>query len=96
MVVAFTASAISGFLSSFASLPFDNIKTKLQKQKMTPEGVLPYSSFFDCFRKSVAREGISGLWVGFFPTYYIRIAPHIMITLIVQNWLTKQFQPKRD
>ena len=92
----FTASAISGFLSSFASLPFDNIKTKLQKQKMTPEGVLPYSSFFDCFRKSVAREGISGLWVGFFPTYYIRIAPHIMITLIVQNWLTKQFQPKRD
>lgn len=91
----FIASAISGFLSSFASLPFDNIKTKVQKQKPGPDGVLPYSSFFDCFKKSVAREGVSGLWVGFFPTYYIRIAPHIMITLIVQDWLTKTFAPKK-
>ena len=91
----FIASAISGFLSSFASLPFDNIKTKVQKQKPGPDGVLPYSNFFDCFKKSVAREGVSGLWVGFFPTYYIRIAPHIMITLIVQDFLTKTFTPKK-
>lgn len=90
-----TASAVSGFLSSFVSLPFDNIKTKLQKQKRLPDGTLPYKSFFDCFKKSVANEGVTGLWIGFFPTYYIRIAPHIMITLIVQDWLTKVFTPAK-
>lgn len=91
----FTASAISGFLSSFVSLPFDNIKTKIQKQKKLPNGTLPYSSFFDCFKKTVAKDGLSGLWIGFFPTYYIRIAPHIMITLIVQDWLTKTLNPAK-
>lgn len=92
----FTASAISGFLSSFVSLPFDNVKTKMQKQKAGPDGVLPYSSFFDCMRKTVAKDGISGLWIGFFPTYYIRIAPHIMITLIAQDFLTKLMTPKTE
>ena len=91
----FTASAISGFLSSFVSLPFDNIKTKIQKQKKLSDGTLPYSSFFDCFKKTVAKDGLSGLWIGFFPTYYIRIAPHIMITLIVQDWLTKTLNPAK-
>lgn len=89
-----TASAISGFLSSFVSLPFDNIKTKMQKQKPLPDGTLQYKSFVDCMAKTVKNEGVSGLWIGFFPTYYIRIAPHIMITLIVQDYLTKMFTPK--
>lgn len=91
-----TASAISGFLSSFVSLPFDNIKTKMQKQKPLPDGTLQYKSFIDCFSKTVKNEGVSGLWIGFFPTYYIRIAPHIMITLIVQDYLTKLFAPKKS
>ena len=90
-----TASAISGFLSSFVSLPFDNVKTKMQKQKPLPDGTLPYKNFLDCFGKTIKNEGISGLWIGFFPTYYIRIAPHIMITLIVQDFLTKKFTPKK-
>lgn len=94
MSTVLTASAISGFLSSFVSLPFDNIKTKMQKQKKGPDGILPYKSFMDCFNKTVAKEGVSGLWIGFFPTYYIRIAPHIMITLIVQDFLTRTFTPK--
>jgi solute carrier family 25 (mitochondrial oxoglutarate transporter), member 11 len=94
MSTVLTASAISGFLSSFVSLPFDNIKTKMQKQKKGADGTLPYKSFMDCFNKTAAKEGVSGLWIGFFPTYYIRIAPHIMITLIVQDFLTRTFTPK--
>lgn len=90
----FTASALSGFLSSFVSLPFDNIKTKMQKQKALPDGTLPYKNFMDCMNKTIAKDGVSGLWIGFFPTYYIRIAPHIMITLIVQDYLTRTFAPK--
>ena len=32
------SSAISGFVCSFLSLPFDNIKTKLQKMDKLPNG----------------------------------------------------------
>ena len=31
--------------------------------------------------QTAAKEGVIGLWVGF-PTYYFRIAPHAMITLV--------------
>lgn len=83
------ASAVAGFLASFMSLPFDNIKTKLQKMKPDPTtGKNPYGGIVDCFRKSVAKEGVTGLWVGF-PTFYFRIAPHAMITLLIQDYLTK-------
>jgi solute carrier family 25 oxoglutarate transporter 11 len=81
------SSAIAGFLSSFCSLPFDNIKTKLQKMKPDAQGQLPYRGLSDCFKKSIASEGVAGLWVGF-PTYYFRIAPHAMITLLIQDYLT--------
>jgi len=81
------ASAIAGLSAAFCSLPFDNLKTKLQKMKAGADGKYPYAGFFDCFRKSVAREGVKGLWIGFFPTFYFRVAPHAMITLLTQDWL---------
>lgn len=37
------ASAIAGFFASFFSLPFDFVKTRLQKQHRGPDGKLPYS-----------------------------------------------------
>lgn len=85
------ASATAGLLSSFMSLPFDNIKTKLQKMKPDATGKLPYTGIIDCFGKTISREGVTGLWVGF-PTYYFRIAPHVMITLLAQDALTAYFK----
>ncbi|KAM3137730.1 hypothetical protein pb186bvf_010150 [Paramecium bursaria] len=81
------ASAGAGFLSAFFSLPFDNAKTKMQKMKKDSTGKFPYSSIFDAMGKTAAKEGVIGLWVGF-PTYYFRIAPHAMITLVTQDLLT--------
>jgi len=72
------ASAIAGCVCSVMSLPFDNVKTKLQKMKAT-NGVYPYAGVVDCLKQTVAREGVTGLWVGL-PTYYFRVAPHAMIT----------------
>jgi len=43
---------------------------------------------------SAKNEGIAGLWVGF-PTYYFRIAPHVMITLIAQDNLTQWVNAKK-
>lgn len=82
-----TASAIAGFLCAFLSLPFDNIKTKLQKMVKRPDGTFPYSGITDCFIKSVKNEGVTKLWVGF-PTFYFRIAPHAMFTLLFQDYIT--------
>jgi len=82
----FGASAIAGFFASFFSLPFDFVKTRLQKQSRGPDGKLPYAGFIDCARKVVKNEGWLRFYRGF-GTYYVRIAPHAMITLIVADYL---------
>lgn len=87
MIYNFSASLVSGFLSSFVSLPFDNAKTKIQKMKKLPDGSFPYKNIFDAMGKTIKNEGFSKLWVGF-PTFYVRIAPHVCITLITQDFLT--------
>ncbi|KAI0152682.1 mitochondrial carrier domain-containing protein [Xylariaceae sp. FL1272] len=86
-----TASAIAGFFASFFSLPFDFVKTRLQKQQRGPDGKLPYKNMVDCFAKVAKQEGLTRFYRGF-GTYYVRIAPHAMVTLIVVDylgWLTR-------
>lgn len=41
---------IAGGSCSVMSLPFDNVKTKLQKMKMV-NGVFPYAGVIDCLQK---------------------------------------------
>lgn len=69
------ASAIAGFFASFLSLPFDFMKTRLQKQTRAPDGTLPYKGMMDCFAKVTKEEGLLRFYRGF-GTYYVRIAPH--------------------
>lgn len=89
------ASAISGFFAVTLSLPFDFIKTRIQKMKPDPvTGVLPYKNVCDCAMKTLRSEGILGLYVGY-PTYYARIAPHAMITLIVCDTVNKFINAKK-
>jgi len=76
------ASAIAGFFASFFSLPFDYVKTQLQKQKKLPDGTMPFKGFGDCVSKTFAAGGPLKFYTGF-PTYYVRIAPHAMLTLIL-------------
>eukprot|EP01017_Pseudomicrothorax_dubius_P039815 TRINITY_DN6157_c0_g1_i3.p1 TRINITY_DN6157_c0_g1~~TRINITY_DN6157_c0_g1_i3.p1 ORF type:complete len:265 (+),score=81.78 TRINITY_DN6157_c0_g1_i3:137-931(+) len=45
------ASAVSGVVGSVMCLPFDNIKTKLQRMKAGPDGKMPYKNLLDCFLK---------------------------------------------
>ena len=70
-----TASATAGFFASFFSLPFDFVKTRLQKQQKGPDGKLPYKGMVDCFTTVAKQEGILRFYRGF-GTYYVRIAPH--------------------
>lgn len=83
----FTASAIAGFFASFLSLPFDFVKTRLQKQQKDPKtGQVPYKGLFDCAKKVIRDEGALRFYRGF-GTYYVRIAPHAMVTLLVADYL---------
>merc|ERR1711920_201458 len=87
-VQVFGASAIAGFFASAFSLPFDFVKTQIQKQKPDANGNLPYKSPLDCASKMMAEGGPLRFYAGF-PTYYFRIAPHAMITLIAQDNVKK-------
>jgi len=79
--IQFGSSMIAAVATAVGSLPFDNIKTKMQKQKPDASGKMPYSGMPDCFAKSMAREGVAGFWAGL-PTYYFRVGPHAVITLL--------------
>merc|ERR1719482_1590547 len=88
-VQVFGASAIAGFFASFFSLPFDYVKTQVQKMKPDPvTGEVPFKGPIDCAMQQVKLGGPQRLWSGF-PTYYVRIAPHAMITLIMQDQVKK-------
>ena len=44
-------SLVAGTLAAFCALPFDNAKTKIQKMKAGPNGVMPYKNIFDALVK---------------------------------------------
>ena len=69
------ASAVAGFFASFFSLPFDFVKTRLQRQQKGKDGSVAYRGMGDCFRKVAREEGLLRFYRGF-GTYYVRIAPH--------------------
>eukprot|EP00446_Apocalathium_sp_SHHI-4_P011203 CAMPEP_0177215014 /NCGR_PEP_ID=MMETSP0367-20130122/33993_1 /TAXON_ID=447022 ORGANISM="Scrippsiella hangoei-like, Strain SHHI-4" /NCGR_SAMPLE_ID=MMETSP0367 /ASSEMBLY_ACC=CAM_ASM_000362 /LENGTH=354 /DNA_ID=CAMNT_0018664425 /DNA_START=81 /DNA_END=1145 /DNA_ORIENTATION=+ len=84
-VQVFGGALIAGFASSFFSLPMDFVKTQIQKMRADPAtGKMPFSGPLDCAVQQVRQGGITRLWSGF-PTYYMRMAPHAMIALVLQD-----------
>ncbi len=62
---------IAGFFASACSLPFDYVKTQLQKMKPGPDGSLPYKNALDCAGKTLAEGGPLKFYSGF-STYIVR------------------------
>lgn len=71
--------ACSGITGASISLPFDFVKTRLQRQVRGPDGELPYKGFIDCLTKSVRNEGPLVLYRGYVP-FVMRIVPHVCLT----------------
>lgn len=82
------ASAISGFFAAACSLPFDYVKTQIQRMQPDAEGKYPYSGSLDCAMKTLRKAGPFKLYTGF-PVYCVRIAPHVMLTWIFLNQIQK-------
>ncbi|EUD67065.1 hypothetical protein C922_02649 [Plasmodium inui San Antonio 1] len=81
------ASVVSGFFAVTLSLPFDFVKTCMQKMKVDPvTKKMPYKNMLDCSLQLYKKGGIS-IFYASYSTYYVRIAPHAMITLITMDYL---------
>jgi len=62
------AGLTTGALAMCVAQPTDVIKIRLQAQGRLPPGEKPlYSGMADCARKSVAKDGVIGLWRGLAP-----------------------------
>ncbi|THG19118.1 hypothetical protein TEA_025881 [Camellia sinensis var. sinensis] len=82
------ASSVSGFFASACSLPFDYVKTQIQKMQPDAEGKFPYTGSLDCAMKTLKSGGPFQFYTGF-PVYCVRIAPHVMMTWIFLNQIQK-------
>ncbi|XP_055386763.1 mitochondrial 2-oxoglutarate/malate carrier protein [Condylostylus longicornis] len=76
----FSASMVSGFLTTAASMPVDIAKTRIQNMKIT-DGKPEYRGTIDVLAKVARHEGIFALWKGFTP-YFCRLGPHTVLTFI--------------
>jgi len=74
----FTATVIAGFAAAAFSLPFDFLKTRLQR------GGSAYSGVINCAVTVLREEGPLRFYRGFW-TYFFRMAPHTIITLSVAD-----------
>jgi hypothetical protein len=74
------AAVWASFWATCMALPFDNIKTKLQKQFSDPaKNRIHYNGFINCYRTTFIVEGWQGFIVGFY-AFYFKI---LLLTLMV-------------
>jgi solute carrier family 25 oxoglutarate transporter 11 len=66
-----SASLPLGFFASACSLPFDFVKTRMQKMTPNPDGTMPYKGPIDCAMQTLRNEGPLKFYTGF-PTYIVR------------------------
>jgi solute carrier family 25 oxoglutarate transporter 11 len=85
------ASALSGLGASVFSLPFDFVKTRVQRMRPDANGVMPYKGPVDCAMRVLRNEGPLAFYAGF-PTYYSRIAPHAMMVLLFVDYMEAQLK----
>ena len=97
IVVHFVASMISGLVTTFASMPIDMAKTRIQNMKII-DGKPEYRGVADVFGRVIRTEGFLSLWKGFTP-YYLRLGPHTVLTFIFleqMNMWYKRFKYGRN
>lgn len=63
-VVVIGGATIAGFVASAFSLPFDFVKTRIQKMEKGPDGKYPYKGPLDCAVKTFTQEGPLKFYTG--------------------------------
>ncbi|XP_017019813.1 solute carrier family 25 member 35 [Drosophila kikkawai] len=82
VLLSFCSGLISGSMVSIANAPFDVVTTRMYNQPVDANGRgLVYRGLLDCFIKILRKEGLHGMYKGFWPIYF-RSAPHITLTFV--------------
>ncbi|KUJ11034.1 mitochondrial tricarboxylate transporter [Mollisia scopiformis] len=82
VVTTLTIGAISGVVTVYASMPFDNMKTRMQGS------CNEYSGMVDCARKSLMMEGVGVFWRGTTPRL-VRLTLSSGITFTVYDQVVR-------
>jgi solute carrier family 25 uncoupling protein 8/9 len=66
--VKIAAGLITGAIGISVANPTDVVKIRLQAQaRATDPSKIKYNGALDCYRKTIAADGVAGLWVGLLP-----------------------------
>ncbi|EFA81635.1 putative transmembrane protein [Heterostelium album PN500] len=87
------AGGIAGIIGATTIFPIDMIKTRLQNQKVLPNGQRTYNGALDCARKIIANEGgvralyrgLSANLVGITPEKALKLAVNDQLRQILQG-----------
>lgn len=82
--------AFSGSFGASAVYPVNVLRTRLQAQG-THAHPYTYNGFFDVLRKTLAREGVSGLYKGLVPNL-AKVAPAVSISYYIYERLKFTFE----
>lgn len=93
-LIKISSSVISGIVAATITLPFDLIKTRIQRMQPLPDGSFPYAGVMDCAYKTTTHEGVFALWKGW-GTFCVRVAPHAVITLLCMDSLNITYKAWR-
>ncbi|KAF6020616.1 SLC25A12 [Bugula neritina] len=80
----FFLGSIAGATGATAVYPIDLVKTRMQNQRTTLVGEVMYKNSWDCFKKVLRFEGVSGLYRGLAPQL-VGVAPEKAIKLTVND-----------
>ena len=80
-----STAVCSGFIAAFVANPFDVCKSRVMRDAKGE-----YSGLVDCFRKSLANEGVLSFWKGFIPAW-ARVGPRVVICFVVMEQLKLRF-----
>ncbi|KAF5400591.1 Mitochondrial solute carrier [Paragonimus heterotremus] len=87
----FALGSVAGAIGATAVYPIDLVKTRMQNQRTgSSVGELMYKNSWDCFRKVIRFEGLSGLYRGLLPQL-VGVAPEKAIKLTVNDLVRDQF-----
>jgi hypothetical protein len=90
-----SAAGCVGAIAGFALAPIDLVKTRMQLQRIRPDGVRMYQNTMDCFMRAFRHEGIGGLYRGTLP-FLIGIVPQRAFQLTLYSQISKTFEEKDD
>lgn len=89
------AMVFGALAGTFAALPFDNIKTRMQLQSSNEgRNRIGYNGMIDCLKKTFMLESWTGLYSGFY-VFYVRAYLYGMTTIILMDMITTRSKKKQ-